>query len=873
MAKVAGHEPVYEVAALWVNRALQSDDSLFTPGQPIWSPANLADLHLRFVENPDTSRRDFIRKFADQLADAPQPTIQLAAEVLYVYYLIVWPVKIPRATKRARIETVLAWTTPSLSIPTHLDSALDAGIIDLGPALGQIYASVRVIIEFCQRWKAQSENQRADALADPWKFKSEIDSINFSYASTQKNALLHLVHPIHFEPITSMGNKRDILESFSDQLSRRSDDIDKDLLEIRGRLDDTYGKRFHFYDDSRRFVWDTGMSTLERFVRWGCRFSDHPTFAEYEIDYKLAPAGRLQKARSSFESDEDDWLSVLKSAFQEQALVLFYTHDSFLDWCTENRSDARPLLREIWSDEADIEEAVRNFSLRFPTSVVGGVGTRTRLISFLAMAVDPHKYPIYMFSLFDKAYNLVGHNPPNDSADEAAVYSHALGFLDTILSEARNHGLKLRDRLYAQSLLWSMFSTDDRYKDVLCEVEHHAFRRFLDVELPDVDPPKFDESIAHQEYPQNRAISPLSLPAASYGRDALTYTLSPLPPEGLTFDSNSRTLSGTPVAAQAITTYTYTAMDEDGRAAEQAFSITVAPETLDALAARLFWNAEHLHNIHRLLQDKRQIVFYGPPGTGKTYVALQLANHFAGAEDRTDLVQFHPSYAYEDFVEGFRPADRNGQPGFQLREGPLKRIADKARSQPNATHVLTIDEINRGNVARVFGELYFLLEYRDRQMSLQYSEAEDSFSLPSNLWFIATMNTADRSIALVDAALRRRFHFVEFSPFAPPVQGLLRRWLQVHKPDMQGVANLLDHANDRLSDRHLAIGPSHFMRKDLDENWVELIWNHSIYPYVEEQLFGDQDLVAEFKFEKLKYLVQHPKPGVDDKGDEAPNAS
>ena len=371
--------------------------------------------------------------------------------------------------------------------------------------------------------------------------------------------------------------------------------------------------------------------------------------------------------------------------------------------------------------------------------------------------------------------------------------------------------------------------------------------------------------MADQVFPQNRQIAPLSMPVASGGIGPLTYTLTPDLPLGLIFDPVARTVSGTPAAAKSKATYTYATTDDDDETATLTFSITVIPETLEALADRLLWDTDHLRNIQRLLEDKRQIVFYGPPGTGKTFVALELARHFAGEGGSTDLVQFHPSYAYEDFVEGFRPADKGGQPGFELRPGPLKRIADKARAQADEKHVLVIDEINRGNVARVFGELYFLLEYRDREMSLQYSE--DRFTLPKNLWFIATMNTADRSIALVDAALRRRFHFVEFSPHAPPVHGLLRRWLEKDNPDLLWVARLVHLANDKLADRHLAIGPSHFMRRDLDENWVELIWNHSIYPYVEEQLFGDQDRLQEFRFESLKRAAQRQDRNPDDDDD------
>ena len=127
-----------------------------------------------------------------------------------------------------------------------------------------------------------------------------------------------------------------------------------------------------------------------------------------------------------------------------------------------------------------------------------------------------------------------------------------------------------------------------------------------------------------------------------------------------------------------------------------------------------------LEEIEALLEDKMQVIFQGPPGTGKTYVARELANHLAGSEDRVTLVQFHPSYSYEDFVQGFRPTILDGgQPGFKLTDGPLLRAARSAE-ETGGKQFLIIDEINRGNLARILGELYFLLEYRDEKISLQY---------------------------------------------------------------------------------------------------------------------------------------------------------
>ena len=182
--------------------------------------------------------------------------------------------------------------------------------------------------------------------------------------------------------------------------------------------------------------------------------------------------------------------------------------------------------------------------------------------------------------------------------------------------------------------------------------------------------------------------------------------------------------------------------------------------SLQALANDLHLPVDFLEEIEELIDEKLQVIFQGPPGTGKTYVAQKLARHLAGSDKRITLVQLHPSYAYEDFVQGFRPTIEGGQPGFKMRDGPLLRAAKLARADPDADHFLVIDEINRGSLAKVFGELYFLLEYRDEKIRLQYQrDDEKDFSLPNNLYVIGTMNTADRSIALVDLALRRRFYF------------------------------------------------------------------------------------------------------------------
>ena len=154
-------------------------------------------------------------------------------------------------------------------------------------------------------------------------------------------------------------------------------------------------------------------------------------------------------------------------------------------------------------------------------------------------------------------------------------------------------------------------------------------------------------------------------------------------------------------------------------------------------------------------------------------------------------------------------------------------------------------------------------EYRDEKIRLQYSDRP--FSLPDNLYVIGTMNTSDRSIALVDLALRRRFHFVEFHPNKPPVRGLLGRWLEKNAPDLTWVADVVERANRMLGDQ-TTIGPSYFMKDDLDEGAVRLIWEHSVLPYLEERFFGERDRLAEFALSTLRH-AEAEAAGEDDATD------
>ncbi|TLM95639.1 AAA family ATPase [Hymenobacter jeollabukensis] len=260
------------------------------------------------------------------------------------------------------------------------------------------------------------------------------------------------------------------------------------------------------------------------------------------------------------------------------------------------------------------------------------------------------------------------------------------------------------------------------------------------------------------------------------------------------------------------------------------------------------------------MERKKNLILQGPPGTGKTFLARRLAWLLLAARDesRIELVQFHPSYSYEDFVQGFRP---DGHGGFRLTDGVLPDVCRRAAEQPQRPFVLLIDEINRGHLNRIFGELLVLLEPDKRgpahALRLPYAPAEaPRFFVPDNLYLIGTMNTADRSLAPLDYALRRRFAFVPMQPeFGEPLRRLLAG---------QGVPNVviarlllrLRELNQAIADDpelgpDFQLGHSYFCQPPAHPAqapaWLNLILEQEIAPLLDDYWFDQPTQAAAHK--------------------------
>lgn len=739
--KLAGHEGIYAVAEEFATRCLGEGGSLFEPDRQLWGGPALHEVYARFVEKPDVSSDSFFGKFERQLAGADDAVYLLAGELLYIHLLVASD--ITGKKKREIVRRPLSWAARPSDIPTLLDQALESGLSGTGIAFNRYRPfQLWLILELAKVMQSGSVTDRQGLLTDPWEFKRVLFSLPVKSAYTQREALLHLVHPDTFEAIVSRDHKAAISAAFAEYVDSHVSDVDQRLATIRQQLAgelDVAPSDFNFYTDGIVQRWKT--------TKVG--------------NQEAQPEEGSQRA----------WL--VRGVFKGENLVRRWVEDGYVAIGWDELGDVPVGLSR---DEltARMQEAYPDAPMGRIRNSVGNVDRFLNQMSSGDLVVSPGTDGVYV-----------------------GVAASAPYWIPT------EEGGRARSR---RSVEWA-----------------------------NVDAPIPRSALTPSAYSKMRTL--------------LTVT-------DLTEDLQSL------AALAGITLGSVPAVAAEQQPLE-------LPTGTSQLADDLLLEQAWIDEAIELLYEKRQLVFYGPPGTGKTFLAQRLAQHLTSMGGTYDLVQFHPSYAYEDFFEGFRPrqaADNSGAVGFELVPGPMRRLADAARDDPGNPYVLIIDELNRANLAKVFGELYFLLEYRDEAITLQYSPDED-FQLPKNVFVVGTMNTADRSIALVDAAMRRRFYFLGFFPQEPPIAGLLERWLERNTLPAESAA-LLDELNTRIGDPDFAVGPSYLMTRRVGTpGGLERIWQHAILPLLEEHYIGSgRDVAGEFGLAALRAALtgsSGPQAGAD----------
>lgn len=262
----------------------------------------------------------------------------------------------------------------------------------------------------------------------------------------------------------------------------------------------------------------------------------------------------------------------------------------------------------------------------------------------------------------------------------------------------------------------------------------------------------------------------------------------------------------------------------------------------------VYMNKETYETLVELIRTKKNVILQGAPGVGKTFVAKRLAYSMIGNknQDQVMMVQFHQSYSYEDFIEGFRPSSLNA--GFEIKKGCFYNFCKKASEDLNNEYFFIIDEINRGNLSKIFGELFMLIESDKRGNALQLLYSDEKFFVPANVYIIGMMNTADRSLAMLDYALRRRFAFFEMHPaFTNESFKDYKRELGSTKFNclIECIENLNDViSNDDSLGDGFCIGHSYFCElKDVSDKKISNIVEYEIIPLLKEYWFDEPEKV------------------------------
>lgn len=282
--------------------------------------------------------------------------------------------------------------------------------------------------------------------------------------------------------------------------------------------------------------------------------------------------------------------------------------------------------------------------------------------------------------------------------------------------------------------------------------------------------------------------------------------------------------------------------------------------TKDDFLSDVFMSEEEYERLKSVLAFKKNIILQGAPGVGKTYTAKRLAYSLMGEKniERVMMVQFHQSYSYEDFIMGFRPSDN----GFELSRGAFYNFCKKAELDISNDYFFIIDEINRGNLSKIFGELFMLIENDKRGALLQLVYSDEKFSIPENLYIIGMMNTADRSLAMLDYALRRRFAFFELQP-GFDTDGFKTYQTIINNRKLDDLIACVKNLNfaivaDESLGEGFCIGHSYFCNltpESVNDQVISNIVEYELIPLLKEYWFDEPTLVREWS-ERLRSTIK-----------------